>query len=222
MHLAYTLQDYRYDSNRIVPHSYTVYGDTPLKVVSPTLQGLRVLDLGCGRGFWSDRFAKAGARVTGVDASSAGIARARDSYPEGDFRQLPITEDLLEALGHEPFDAVVSIEVVEHVYDPRGFARSCFNALKPGGALVLTTPYHGYLKNLALSIVGGWDRHFTALWDGGHVKFWSRRTLTLLLQEIGFEDIRFSYHGRVPLLWMGMLAVAKRPLEDRCGKAEAT
>lgn len=210
--LAYTLNDYQYGNERIVPHSFAVYGDAPIRVLPDSARGLRVLDVGCGRGFWSDRFAKSGADVVGIDASSSGIERARHSYPNLDFRQLSITEDMISVIGQEPFDSVVSIEVVEHVYDPRGFARACFNALKPGGTLVLTTPYHGYVKNLAISLVGGWDRHFTALWDGGHVKFWSRRTLALLLSEVGFEDIRFSCHGRVPLLWMGMLAVARRPL----------
>lgn len=211
--MAYTLNDYHYDATTKVPHSYAVYGDRLTASLPQPVNGLRLLDLGCGRGFWSEHFSRSGANVIGVDASSGGIERARASYPSLDFRQLAITEDLLDVLGETPFDAVVSIEVVEHVYDPRGFARACFNALRPGGTLVITTPYHGYFKNLAISLIDGWDKHFTALWDGGHVKFWSRDTLTRLLKEIGFVDIRFQYCGRVPLLWMGMIAVATKPRE---------
>ena len=47
-------------------------------------------------------------------------------------------------------------------------------------------PHHGNLKNCAFALSGKLDAHFSALWDGGHIKFWSRRTLTALLQEAGF------------------------------------
>jgi 2-polyprenyl-6-hydroxyphenyl methylase/3-demethylubiquinone-9 3-methyltransferase len=54
------------------------------------------------------------------------------------------------------------------------------------------------------------DAHFTALWDYGHIKFWSQRTLTILLQEAGFRMVRFQGVGRVPFLWKSMIIVARR------------
>ena len=69
----------------------------------------------------------------------------------------------------------------------------------------MSTPYHGYLKNLALAITGKMDAHFGPLWDGGHIKFWSRKTLSRLLEEKGFEVTDFAGCGRVPYLWMSML-----------------
>ena len=54
------------------------------------------------------------------------------------------------------------------------------------------------------------DSHFTALWDGGHIKFWSRRTLSLLLDECGFQIIDFEGAGRVPFLWKSMIVVATK------------
>jgi hypothetical protein len=54
------------------------------------------------------------------------------------------------------------------------------------------------------------DNHYSALWDGGHIKFWSRSTLTTLLQEHGFRVIRFEGAGRVPLLWKSMIVTAQR------------
>ena len=70
----------------------------------------------------------------------------------------------------------------------------------------------GYLKNCALAISGKLDAHFTALWDGGHIKFWSRRTLTALLQEAGFQVVSFRGAGRCPWLWKSMLIAARKPL----------
>jgi 2-polyprenyl-6-hydroxyphenyl methylase/3-demethylubiquinone-9 3-methyltransferase len=69
----------------------------------------------------------------------------------------------------------------------------------------LTTPYHGYLKNLALSLADRWDRHHTALWDGGHIKFWSRRSLAILMKQEGFAVEHFWGCGGLPLLWKSMM-----------------
>jgi 2-polyprenyl-6-hydroxyphenyl methylase/3-demethylubiquinone-9 3-methyltransferase len=55
------------------------------------------------------------------------------------------------------------------------------------------------------------DAHFTALWDYGHIKFWSEKTLRVLLEEAGFRDIRFRRVGRVPALAKSMIAVARKP-----------
>jgi 2-polyprenyl-6-hydroxyphenyl methylase/3-demethylubiquinone-9 3-methyltransferase len=56
------------------------------------------------------------------------------------------------------------------------------------------------------------DRHYTALWDHGHIKFWSIPTLTTLLTEAGFQTIRFHRVGRIPALAKSMIAVAEKPL----------
>lgn len=55
------------------------------------------------------------------------------------------------------------------------------------------------------------DAHFTALWDHGHIKFWSIRTLGELLREAGFVDLRFVRVGRVPALAKAMIVMARRP-----------
>lgn len=105
---------------------------------------------------------------------------------------------------------VVSLEVVEHVFDPKLFARNLFALVAPGGCAVVSTPYHGYLKNLALAVTGRMDRHFTALWDGGHIKFWSIETLGRLLRDAGFKTVRFVRVGRIPPLARSMIAVAEK------------
>ena len=110
------------------------------------------------------------------------------------------------------FDVVVSTEVVEHVYAPRHWAAAAFSALKPCGLLICSTPYHGYLKNCALACSGKLDAPFTAPWDGGHIKFWNRRTLTALLQETGFRVMAFLRGvGWLRWLWKSMILVARKP-----------
>lgn len=106
---------------------------------------------------------------------------------------------------------MVSTEVVEHLYQPRRLVQNAFRLLRPSGYFIVSTPYHGYVKNLALALSGKLDSHFTALWDGGHIKFWSRETLSAMLIEEGFTELRFLGAGRVPYIWKSMILIARKP-----------
>jgi hypothetical protein len=74
---------------------------------------------------------------------------------------------------------------------------------------IVSTPYHGYWKNLALSLVpGAWDRHHHPLQDDGHIKFWSIPTLRMLLSKAGFQQTSFRRVGRLGPLAKSMVAIA--------------
>lgn len=172
----------------------------------------RVVDLGCGNGALVHALVQAGFDAYGVDASASGVAMANRVLP-GRFFQAPLEPVAIAGLSERaPFDVVVCAEVIEHLYAPRDLLRLSLQLLRPGGTLVLSTPYHGYLKNLALAATGRLDKHFTALWDGGHIKFFSRRTLTHMLNEAGFELSAFEGAGRLPFLWKSMVLKAHAPL----------
>ena len=190
---------------RFMPHVLAFAGTLGANV--------RVLDVGCGSGFTCGEFHKRGCRVVGIDLSQQGIEIARKAHPQGRFEVLAADDQMLYNLGEAPFDMVVSTEVVEHLYSPREYVRGCCKALKPGGRFILTTPYHGYLKNLFISLLGKWDQHLNPLWDGGHIKLWSRRTITLLLAEAGFTNIQFQGVGRLPYLWMTMVVTGDKPAQ---------
>jgi 2-polyprenyl-6-hydroxyphenyl methylase/3-demethylubiquinone-9 3-methyltransferase len=170
----------------------------------------RVFDLGCGNGAMAAELTAAGYTVTGVDPSEEGIRLAREHYPGLDLHPGSAYDDLAGRYGR--FPVVVSLEVVEHLYYPRKFAQAVFDLLTPGGIAVVSTPYHGYWKNLALAVTGKLDAHFTALWDHGHIKFWSPRTLTALLAEAGLTVDRVIRAGRVPVLAKSMILVARKPV----------
>src|SRR6185369_10610124 len=148
------------------------------------LDGVKsICDLGCGNGHISGRLAALGYQVTGIDASESGIQIARRTYPRVEFVEALIDRDL-KRLGS--FDLVISSDVIEHLYRPSDLLEAATAVLKPRGQLLLGTPYHGYLKNLALAAAGKMDAHFSSLHDGGHIKFFSVRTLSQLLTSHGF------------------------------------
>lgn len=172
----------------------------------------RVLDLGCGNGSLAAALARPGWEIHGTDTSESGIKLARQAYPNITFSCLDAQEDtLMSHYGSQSFDAIVCTEVIEHVFAPRELAKNVFRLLRPGGMFVVSTPYHGYVKNLALAATGKMESHFTVLWDGGHIKFWSRNTLSALLHEAGFQDLEFCGVGRIPYVWKSMVMKAVCP-----------
>jgi 2-polyprenyl-3-methyl-5-hydroxy-6-metoxy-1,4-benzoquinol methylase len=167
----------------------------------------RVFDLGCGNGATARMLASEGWEIAGVDASKEGIALARGSGL--DLRLGSAYDDLVAEFGRWPF--VICLEVVEHVYFPHRLARTLYELCEPGGVAIVSTPYHGYWKNLALSLVpGAWDRHHHPLDDHGHIKFWSIPTLRALLSRSGFQQISFLRVGRASPLAKAMIAIAMK------------
>lgn len=182
--------------------------------VEEILEGLgarRVADLGAGNGVICGRLSAKGYEVVGVEYDKAGVDIARTAFPSAKFYHFSFEDDPADLLASEsPFDAVVSTEVLEHLYFPHHLPIYAGAILKPGGHLIVSAPYHGYLKNLALSLFDAWDHHHTTLWDGGHIKFWSRKTLTALLEGNGFKVVGFRGAGRCAYLWKSMILVAKK------------
>jgi len=135
-----------------------------------SLNGLRILDIGCGGGLLSEPLVRLGASVVGADPSKSNIEVARRHAAEAglgvDYRAS--TAEALAAEG-ETFDLVLAMEVVEHVADVRAFIGSCAGMVKPNGLMIAAT-INRTLKSFALAIVGaeyvlGWLPRGTHRWD---------------------------------------------------------
>lgn len=193
------------------PISSTVYvGPKVMALVAGLPHGARVLDIGCGSGYWASLFARRGCYAVGIDPSESGIEQARRAHPGVRFERAEVSPALLAELGEDPFDLVISTEVVEHVYDPAAWAAGSYAVLKFGGRLVLSTPYHGWLKNVVVAATGKYDFHHDALRTGGHIKFFSNDQLAVLLTTAGFHGLQFVGAGRVPFLWKSVVVSGAR------------
>jgi 2-polyprenyl-6-hydroxyphenyl methylase/3-demethylubiquinone-9 3-methyltransferase len=164
-----------------------------LALVEP---GESLLDVGCGRGAVAAALSPRFRRVHGVDGDSEPLAAAAArgvevSRVDLDREPLPFPDAC--------FDAVVCLEVVEHVRDPLELAREAARVLRPGGNLYLSTPnirFAGYLRRLVLGGRFPLTSDDPQGWQGGHIHFFTFADVEELLAAGGFHRVR--HHGLTP------------------------
>lgn len=201
-------KDYGYH-NASPTHAHQYIVEPILDLLDQNRNSL-ILDLGCGNGALVKQLLQKGFNAYGTDASEKGIKIASENAEAYFALQDLSQDDLPEKFSNLKFNTIISTEVIEHLYDPRKFIQFCKQILvkNGGGELILSTPYHGYLKNLLLAIMGKWEKHADPLWDGGHIKLWSKNSLTTLLNEHGFKVTHFVGCGRIPYVWKSMVIKA--------------
>jgi len=200
-------EEYEYET--AVPlHNHGYLAPALLDMLGPA-HDRRLLDLGCGNGALTKAMADAGFRTVGMESSQSGLEIARHTYPELDWVSQDIDTPIVPGLNGQ-FDVVVAAEVIEHLFLPRNLFDRAAEALRADGELVITTPFHGYWKNVALAITNKFDQHWRPGWDYGHIKFFSRATLSEMAVEKAFMPRRWKMVGRVPPLAKSMIMVAAR------------
>lgn len=176
-------------------HTHQYLQKLLLDFLSAGLKNRKILDLGCGNGALVRFLLDKGYDAYGTDASEQGINIALNLNPDRFAWQDLASDGLPDKLSSHHLNTIISF---------------CKNILAKngGGDLILSTPYHGYFKNLLIGITGKWDSHMSPLWDGGHIKMWSAKSLNSLLTENGFKVTGFAGCGRFPYLWKSMLVKA--------------
>lgn len=170
----------------------------------------KIMDAGCGAGQVSGWLSELGHDVWGCDPSKSGVEIAQNNFPKAKFFVSDLMEGPPKVVPLGGYDGIVNVEVIEHLFDPEKLLKNLHSALKPNGWIILTTPYHGYLKNLTLSLTNSWDKHFMVDSPGAHIKFFSPATLRSMMEDVGFDDIKIIGAGRAPLLWKSMVVFARK------------
>lgn len=144
----------------------------------------RLLDVGCGIGGLLEVAAELGWTPFATEVSASCCAQLRprlhDRLHEGELTGAPF------AAGS--FDAVVLVEVIEHLLDPRDYLAAAHKLLRPGGALLLTTPN---VDGSSARLLGSRWRSFA----NEHLCYFGPRTLGALLERTGFRDVRIRCTG---------------------------
>jgi ubiquinone/menaquinone biosynthesis C-methylase UbiE len=192
-----------------------------LSLAAPrVIPGARVLDLGAGEGYFSQLLGELVRDRHGQDP--AGIIRACDAVPD-QFRYDPVPCDAVGADGRLPyedatFDLVCSLEVIEHVEDQFGFLREAYRVLKPGAALLLSTPNVLNMNSRWRYLHSGFAQLFDPLPLGrrdivhtsGHIHPVSYYYLAYAARAAGFRDVtvHFDHFKRSAVLQLLLLGPA--------------
>lgn len=119
-----------------------------------------------------------------------------------------ITHDLNKRipLKNNSFDNIICIETLEHIFNFQNVLDESHRILKPKGIFIVGVPYHGFLKNVGISLTR-YEEHYI---DTLHVKFFTPNRLKKALGDAGFKIIEESKFGRIPFFWRVMLFVVTK------------
>ena len=172
MGLSYEFKDY--------------YGDTRMDVLPFVPVGVReVLEIGCARGLTGALLQeRLGCRVTGVELNPQAAREAASRLAEvivGDVETLELSRT---------FDAVVALELFEHLRDPFAFLEKVRRWLRPEGVMILSTPNVGHWSVVRDLLEGRWDYLPMGLLCFTHLRFFTRKSLRDLLELGGFAEVQ--------------------------------
>lgn len=162
-----------------------------------------ILDYGCGKGKILTEIRKINPRAVLYGADVSAIARKTSKKSVPSAKIFSIDADQRISLRSGSCDFILSLDVIEHIYDTKKVFQEFHRLLGPRGHLLISTPYYGLAKNIIIAIIG-----FNIVYDpvSAHIRFYTKQSLIKVLREHGFSIIKFGYYGRFPFVWRGMYA----------------
>jgi SAM-dependent methyltransferase len=177
--------------------------DRALQRAGATVRGKRVLDVGCGTGFWTQFYVGRGAHYTGVDIAQVSADRLAERYPEQVFARA----DVSEGVPGGPYDLVNVFDVLYHITDEARWdsaLRHLAAALAPGGLLLVTDAFSEFTVQAEHNVMRPLERYLSVLGDAGLRHTDLQPTHVLLNQHLG----AWRFLNR----WPGLLLAADRAL----------
>jgi SAM-dependent methyltransferase len=196
-------------------------------IVFVEIRGETVLDVGCGNGHLLYQLRERFSRLMGLEFSPQRLEQARVNLAS--FPLLPVlgsAEDM-SSIDSESVDCVVSADTIEHVPDVYAASAEMYRVLRPSGLLVINTPNIAFVKKRLRLLAGRFPSTSQPneglgsdiLFDGGHLHYFTYRSLSLLLERAGFEIVSRIGFGKLgslhnlypPLMSVGVQLVARKP-----------
>lgn len=201
--------DYDWINNNTSHHNYLIKSVKKLlEEIKINKNQLELLDIGCGNGKMTKEISSQFKKTIGIDLSKEGIKQANKySNKNLSFKNVDM-KDLIEI--EKKFDFITSFEVIEHQYLPDLFLKNISKLLKINGYFLVSTPFHGYIKNLLISLLNKHDSHYNPMWRHGHIKFFSMKTFKKTLNNCGFKIIKHKFSGRFYPISSSMIFLCKK------------
>jgi ubiquinone/menaquinone biosynthesis C-methylase UbiE len=159
--------------------------------------GENVIEIGCGDGDLLFRLNTKYKEVWGIDIAEPRINRIQKKLREHDMINVRV-EDTNQRLDFEDghFSTVISVAVLEHIFDPYHLISECNRLLHHKGTLIVQVPNIAYLPNRMRLFFGLLPVTSTEIgWDGGHLHYFTRSTLKKLFEDGGFEAVKITSTG---------------------------
>ncbi|MBI2596891.1 class I SAM-dependent methyltransferase [Candidatus Daviesbacteria bacterium] len=178
-----------------------------IKGLIPKTSKLKILDFGCGTGDILQQVIgiNPNSQYLGIDVSSIALKKAKDRFPKAKFYHIEDGDKI--PLKTSSIDFILMLDVIEHIYNTKSTIKELYRILKPGGKILLSTPYHGFLKNLIL-ISFFFEQYFDP--ESAHIRQYSKKSLVSQLESTGFSVVRFDYFGRFFPVSRAMYVLAKK------------
>ena len=165
------------------------------KVVCLVGRNKKVLELGCGKGYVSERLKQNGCRVTGIEISGDNAKQARRHCEKVIVGNV---ETMKMPFRQNTFDAILSGDVLEHLHEPKAALEKVMPFLKDDGVIIVSLPNIANWKIRLKLLLGKFDYADWGIMDRTHLRFFTRKTARKLLEDAGYTIMYEDYVPSFP------------------------